>query len=212
MAAVGATWIAIQPPRRRGFAGPPTIEDPRRADPGGPPPSGPVPTPSLPSWRSAGSSPAGIEPRASIARARPWLSPTSHKLLVLLLARRTTMLSPSTMPPLSLRSRAAPRVTSMILARDPAALRRTLIEWPMIRVASAEAGRQPFPPPRAHDDAVRSTRRTLREEAAAIARRRVRTPKASPELQRDRLEMSGPFWLGPRSNAPTSPRRDGCSR
>jgi len=32
--------------------------------------------------------------------ARPWLSPTSHKLLVLLLARRTTMLSPSTVSPL----------------------------------------------------------------------------------------------------------------
>lgn len=103
-------------------------------------------------------------------------------------------------------------VTSMILARDLAALRRTLIEWPMIRVASAEAGRQPFPPPRAHDDAVRSTRRALPEEAAAIAKRRVRTPKASPGLQRDRLEMSGSFWLGPRSNAPMSPRRDGCSR
>lgn len=58
-------WIAIQSRRRRGLAGPPTTEAPRGADPGDPPPSGSVPAPSLPSWRSAGSSPAGT------ARVRP---------------------------------------------------------------------------------------------------------------------------------------------
>lgn len=205
-------WIAVRSPLRRGPDCPPTIVVPHGADPGGPPPGGPVPAPSLPSWRSAGSSPAGIAPRASTAPRTTLALPDLSQAACTSPGTPHDDAIPVDRATSSLRSRAAPRCASMILARDPDRLRRTFLEWPMNRVASAEAGRQPFPPLRAHDDAVRSTHRTLPEEVTAFAKRRVRTPKASPGLQRDRLEMSGSFWLGPRSNAPTSPRRDGCSR
>jgi len=110
-------WIAIQSRRRRGFAGSAdqplrplsrADEDPRRVDPFGPPPGGPVSTPSLRSWRSAGSSPAGTGPHASIARCSALALPDLSQAALLLRARRTTMLSPSTRP-LSRRSRAVPR-------------------------------------------------------------------------------------------------------
>lgn len=185
VAAVAATWIAIPSPRRRGSAGPPTIEIPRGADPGGPLPSGPVPTPSLRSWRTAGSSPAGTAP----VRPPHPLSPGSPDV------SQAACTSPGTphddaIPVDRVSSscaRAPSEVTSMILARDPGRADADLIEWPMNRVASAEAGRQPFPPLRAHDDAVRSTLRALHEETA-VSRR------GESGHQRRRPSCNGTVW------------------
>jgi len=93
------TWIAIPSPRRRGSV----VRRPSKC------PAEPIQAGRFPADQSRlrafgrGDLPAHHrqEPRRCIHRTRKALTlPTSHKLLVLLLARRTTMLSPSTVSPL----------------------------------------------------------------------------------------------------------------
>jgi hypothetical protein len=210
VAAAAATWIAIPSPRRRGSV----VRRPSKI------PAEPIQAGRFPADQSRlrafgrGDLPAHHRqgPRWCVHRTRRALTlPTSHKLLVLLLARRTTMLSPSTASPLPCACAPIRRDLD-----DPCEGSGPRERGPC-RVADEPGGvgrsRSPAFPS--------STRPRRRREinpprppwgGRGIAKRRVRTPKASPGLQRDRLEMSGSFWLGPRSNAPTSPRRDGCSR
>lgn len=122
---------------------------------------------------------------ASTAPAEPWLSRrlTSCLYFSWHAARRCYPVDRVS----SSCARAPSEVTSMILARDPGRADADLIEWPMNRVASAEAGRQPFPPLRAHDDAVRSTLRALHEETA-VSRR------GESGHQRRRPSCNGTVW------------------
>jgi len=131
-----SAWIAVRAPLRRGPDCPPTIAVPRGADPGGPLPSGPVPAPSLLWQRSTASSAAGVAPRASIAcESTLALSPRLTSCFELLLARRTTMQSPSTSP-----SRPCARAHFRESLDDPCEGSETAVRRSSNRVADVSGG------------------------------------------------------------------------
>lgn len=81
-------------------------------------------------------------------------------------------------PPLFVALARPSEVSSRILARDPGPPEAGLFEWPMNRVASAEAGRQPFPP------------------LSRSRRRREFNPAAPPEGGHDNREEASPDTKG----------------